>query len=109
MIVSMKQMEDRFNKKYQYPYIFLNEEPFEDKFKQYETSSILFYTLWTTLRRRITELTDADVKFGLIPREQWFQPDWIDEEKATAARNEMVKNQVIYGGMSNQNCFWSVV
>lgn len=34
MIVSMKQMEDRFNKKYHYPYIFLNEEPFEDKFKQ---------------------------------------------------------------------------
>ena len=34
MIVSMKQMEDRFNKKYKNPYIFLNEEPFEDKFKQ---------------------------------------------------------------------------
>ena len=43
MIVSMKQMEDRFNKKYLYPYIFLNEEPFEDKFKQYRTSYIRLY------------------------------------------------------------------
>lgn len=30
---SMKQMEDRFNKKYQYPYVFLNEEEFSEDFK----------------------------------------------------------------------------
>ncbi|KAL0581728.1 hypothetical protein V5O48_000310 [Marasmius crinis-equi] len=77
---SMKQMEDRFNKKFRYPYVFLNEEAFTEKFKQ-----------------RVTELTDAEVKFGLIPHDHWFQPDWIDEEKAKASREEMVKNQVIYG------------
>jgi alpha 1,2-mannosyltransferase len=33
IIVSMKQLEDRFNKKYQYPYVFLNEQPFSDEFK----------------------------------------------------------------------------
>ena len=48
--------------------------------------------------RRVKVLTDAPVHFGVIPHDDWFQPDWIDEEKATAARNEMVKNQVIYGG-----------
>jgi hypothetical protein len=48
--------------------------------------------------RRVQVLTDAPVHFGLIPHDHWYQPDWIDEEKATAARNEMVKNQVIYGG-----------
>lgn len=26
--------EDRFNKKFQYPYVFLNEQPFSDEFKQ---------------------------------------------------------------------------
>ena len=35
VISSMKQMEDRFNKKFQYPYVFLNEKPFEDTFKAY--------------------------------------------------------------------------
>ena len=49
---------------------------------------------------RVTELTDAKVEFGLIPREHWFQPDSIDEEKASAARQDMVKNNVIYGGES---------
>ena len=33
IVFSMKQMEDRFNKKYQYPYVFLNEEVFSDEFK----------------------------------------------------------------------------
>ena len=32
---SMKQIEDRFNKKFRYPYVFINEQPFSDKFKQY--------------------------------------------------------------------------
>jgi len=81
IVFSMKQMEDRFNKRYGYPYVFLNEEEFTEEFKS-----------------RVSVLTDAPVHFGLIPHDHWYQPDWIDEEKATAARNEMVKNQVIYGG-----------
>ncbi|KAJ7155949.1 glycosyltransferase family 15 protein [Mycena crocata] len=81
IIVSMKQMEDRFNKKYNYPYVFLNEEPFSDGFK-----------------KRVSALTDGKVQFGLIPHDHWYQPSWIDETRATAAREEMVKNNVIYGG-----------
>ncbi|KAG6887217.1 hypothetical protein C0992_013348 [Termitomyces sp. T32_za158] len=77
----MKQMEDRFNKKFQYPYVFLNDQPFEESFKN-----------------RVSKLTDAKIEFGLIPREHWFQPDSIDETKASAAREDMVKNNVIYGG-----------
>jgi alpha 1,2-mannosyltransferase len=44
------------------------------------------------------ELTDSDVKFGLIPKEHWYQPDWIDENKATESRHKMEENNVIYGG-----------
>jgi alpha 1,2-mannosyltransferase len=33
IVFSMKQMEDRFNKRYGYPYVFLNEEEFSDEFK----------------------------------------------------------------------------
>lgn len=47
---------------------------------------------------RIKELTDATVEFGVIPKEHWNQPDWVDEKKATASRDDMVKNGVIYGG-----------
>lgn len=80
IIHSMKQLEWTFNRQYHYPYVFLNEEAFNDEFKS-----------------RVTELTDSKVEFGLIPHDHWFQPDWIDETKATANREDMVKNNVIYG------------
>jgi hypothetical protein len=32
-VASIKQMEDRFNKKFNYPYVFLNEQPFSEEFK----------------------------------------------------------------------------
>jgi len=81
ILSSMKQMEDRFNKKFDYPWIFLNEEPFSDDFKKYTT-----------------QVTSSKTSYGLIPKEHWYQPDWIDEDKAKNAREEMVQNKVIYGG-----------
>ncbi|KAG2002385.1 alpha-1,2 mannosyltransferase KTR1 [Coprinopsis cinerea AmutBmut pab1-1] len=32
---SIKEIEDRFNRRYQYPYVFLNDEPFDEKFKSF--------------------------------------------------------------------------
>jgi alpha 1,2-mannosyltransferase len=42
VITSIKQMEDRFNKKFQYPYTFLNEQPFSDEFKSYAILSSIY-------------------------------------------------------------------
>lgn len=50
------------------------------------------------LSRRVSDLTDAKIEFGLIPADMWQQPDWIDEGKATKSREAMVSNKVIYGG-----------
>jgi alpha 1,2-mannosyltransferase len=103
VVKSLKQMEDRFNKRFRYPYVFVNEEAFTDQFKEcvihwgglYPTHSHCF---GHSTRRRVTELTDATVEFGVIPHDHWYQPEWIDEEKASAAREQMAKNNVIYGG-----------
>jgi alpha 1,2-mannosyltransferase len=80
ILESIKQMEDRFNKKYKYPYVFLNEEPFSEEFKK-----------WTT------EVVGSKTVYGQIPHDHWFQPDWIDEEKATKSRLKMIEEKVIYG------------
>ena len=48
--------------------------------------------------RRLSNVIGGEIKFGQIPHEHWFQPDWIDEEKATASRNAMVEQGTIYGG-----------
>jgi len=81
VVKSVKQMEDRFNKKFGYPYVFLNEQPFDENFIN-----------------RVRELTDSSVEFGLVPKEHWYQPDWIDEKKASENRQKMASDNVIYGG-----------
>ena len=43
-------------------------------------------------------MTYSKVEFGVIPHDHWYQPDWIDEDKATKARKHMEENNVIYGG-----------
>jgi len=78
---SIREIEDRFNRRYQYPYVLLNEVPFTDDFK-----------------RRIKVLTSAKVEFGLIPHDHWFQPDSIDEDRASASRKKMEQDNIIYGG-----------
>jgi len=50
--------------------------------------------------RQVTAVTNSTVSFGQIPREDWLQPDWIDEEKAKAGRDSLVKQGIIYGGGS---------
>lgn len=77
---SMKQMEDRFNHWAHYDYVFLNDEPFTDEFKEHTQ-----------------RLTNAKCQYGLIDHDHWVQPEWIDEDKATKAREDMVRKKVIYG------------
>ncbi|KAJ3725938.1 glycosyltransferase family 15 protein [Lentinula raphanica] len=81
VINSMQSAEDRFNRYYNYPWVLLNEEPFTDEFKE-----------------RVSVLTRAPIYFGLIPKEHWFQPDWIDEDRARAGRQKMMAQRIIYGG-----------
>lgn len=94
-------MEDRFNKKFKYPYVFLNEQPFDENFKKW----VLYKSFGTMINRcacrRVAALTDATVQFGLVPADHWTQPQWINETKASAARESMAKNGVIYGGVSS--------
>lgn len=80
---SVRELEDRFNHKYQYPWVFLNEEPFSDDFKT-----------------RISNVVSGQIIFAQIPHDDWYQPDWIDEEKAKAGREKMVQDNIIYGGAS---------
>lgn len=36
----------------------------------------------------------------------WYQPSWIDEERATAARNKMEEDNIIYGGKDPNIVEW---
>lgn len=81
ILQSISYVETRFNLKYHYDWVFLNDVPFEQEFE-----------------RLIRAVVSGTAKFGVIAHEHWLYPAWIDLEKAALSREEMVRQKVIYGG-----------
>lgn len=77
---SMRQLEDRFNHKYNYPYVFLNDEPFTEEFKKLTSA-----------------MTKAKTEYGLIPKEHWSVPESIDMDLVNRNMAKMRDEDVIYG------------
>ena len=78
IVSSIRLVEKKFNARFKYDWIFLNDEPFTKEFKE-----------------TITREVSSTVKFGLIPKEHWSYPDFIDQEKAAQTRKDMAN--IIYG------------
>ena len=77
---SIRQVEDRFNRRYGYDWVFLNDQPFDDTFKKVTSS-----------------LVSGKTHYGLIPEEHWSFPEWIDKDKAAKVREDMKERKIIYG------------
>jgi hypothetical protein len=80
-LMAMKNIEERFNQNYRYPWTFLNDEPFSDDFKV-QTSRI----------------ASGEVKYGLIPHNEWSVPDFIDTDKFHEKLKEFEAKKILYGG-----------
>jgi alpha 1,2-mannosyltransferase len=77
---SIRQVEDRFNRKYHYDWVFLNDKPFDATFKKVTAS-----------------LVSGNTYYGEIAKEHWSFPDHIDQEKARKVREDMAQRKIIYG------------
>lgn len=77
---SIRQVEDRFNRNYHYDWVFLNDREFDDDFKKVTTA-----------------LVSGKTHYGTIPKEHWSFPDFIDQDKAKAVREDMAERKIIYG------------
>ncbi len=77
---SIRQVEDRFNRQYNYDWVFLNDKPFDDKFKKVTTS-----------------LASGKTHYGEIAEEHWSFPSFIDQDKARKVREDMAQRKIIYG------------
>ncbi|KAL7340176.1 nucleotide-diphospho-sugar transferase [Rhodotorula toruloides] len=78
---SMRSVESRFNRRFGYPWVFLNDEPFDEDFKV-----------------GVMKMTRSEVFFAQIPKEHWSYPEWINQTYAADERQKMVNENVIYGG-----------
>lgn len=81
MVTTISTYEDRFNRKYGYDWVFLNNEEFSDEF------------IKVTQR-----LVSGRARYGVIPKDHWSYPDWIDQSKAAEGRDKLEAMGVIYGG-----------
>ena len=77
---SIRHVEDRFNRKFNYDWVFLNDKPFDANFKKVTTA-----------------LVSGKTHYGEIPTEHWSFPEWIDQERAKKVREQMAEAKVIYG------------
>jgi alpha 1,2-mannosyltransferase len=73
--------ERRFNHRYHYPYVFLNDVPFTEEFMEH-----------------VQAVTSGECKFGVVPTEHWSYPERIDQEYAKLKRQELQDKGIIYGG-----------
>lgn len=81
---TIRNLEDKFNKNFHYPYVFLNNEPFTDEFKD-----------------AMRAASPAEMQFGLVPKEQWSYPAFVNETYAAECRQRMEAENVFYGGMES--------
>ncbi|GMM46843.1 hypothetical protein DAPK24_034180 [Pichia kluyveri] len=80
MLKTIHQVESRFNNKFGYDWVFLNDEPFSKEFINLTSNMI-----------------SGRVRYGLIPREHWSYPDYIDEDKAKEVRESRKWASITYG------------
>ncbi|KAI7867918.1 nucleotide-diphospho-sugar transferase [Spinellus fusiger] len=78
MLDSMYDVETRFNRKFNYPWVFLNNEPFSQEFI-----------------KLTSEMTNAQTYYDTLDTSMWSYPPWIDQNKAAARRKAM--KDVPYG------------
>lgn len=80
IVGAIRHVEDRFNRDYNYDWVFLNDKEFDDEFKKMTTAMV-----------------SGTTHYGLIPEDHWSFPSWIDQEKAAEVRKDMKERKIIYG------------
>lgn len=84
LIKAIRRVEDRFNRKFNYDWVFLNDEDFTQEFKDLTTA-----------------IVSGKTKYGKIPKEHWSYPEWIDQKKAAETRRVMKEKNIIYGDLES--------
>lgn len=81
MMAAVVSVEERFNSRYHYDWVFANDKPFHPSFEEI-----------------ITGLVSGKAHFVQVPTELWLYPEWIDQERAAETRKKMQEKGIKYGG-----------
>lgn len=81
MLRTVQSIEDRFNSRYHYDWVFLNDKEFTEEFKEAITAMV----------------SSEHVKFGQVKQEHWGVPAWIDQQTMFRNMESLKSLDVIYG------------
>lgn len=79
IISTIQQVEKTFNKKFQYPYVFLNDDEFTEEFIA-----------------RTSDLTTAQTKYGKVDDQMWGYPKYINQTLAAECRKDLAAMNIPY-------------
>lgn len=78
---TVRTIEDRWNHQYNYPWVFLSDQPLSSEFKHYTQM-----------------LSGAPMYYGLIDRREWSYPHWIDTRFAEIEMGRFAEMGLFRGG-----------
>ncbi|KAI5251119.1 nucleotide-diphospho-sugar transferase [Aureobasidium subglaciale] len=81
---ALKSFESQFNHRYNYPVVFLNNEPWTDEFKQ-----------------GVSGIVSGQSIFDTISSDMWGYPDHVDQEAARASIKEQGYRGIIHAGQES--------
>ncbi|GAM36391.1 hypothetical protein TCE0_018f05450 [Talaromyces pinophilus] len=92
LVTTMKQLERTWNHKFNYPWTFLNDQPFTEEFKQ-----------------KTQEVTKAKCYYEQIPADHWEAPEWIDDDLVKESNKYLEEQGLQYAGKASYHkmCRWN--
>lgn len=90
--MSMRDLERTFNSKFNYPWLFLNDVPFTLAFTE-----------------AVRKETKAEVRFEVVPKEDWEVPHWINNDLYQESVQMLVEQDVQFSSKLSyhQMCRWN--
>ena len=77
--LAMQNIEDRFNRWFHYPIVFLNDRE------------------WTTMfKTELSSIASGKITFDTLTSDQWGYPDSVDQQKARESMKEQASNGILY-------------
>ncbi|KAJ5191913.1 mannosyltransferase KTR4 [Penicillium cinerascens] len=92
LIHTMQDLERTWNHKFNYPYIFFNDQPFSEEFK-----------------RQTQAITKAKCQYELVPEAHWGVPDWINMDLFRVSAQMLEEENIQYASKISyhQMCRWN--
>ena len=84
VLYSIDSIEKHFNRWFNYPYVFLNDEMFNSTFKA-----------------AVINATSSPVQFGKVDKTMFGFPDWVDQSWAKEGIASQGDRAIMYGGMES--------